>query len=79
LSKIYIRKFISSLLFCVCFRYYKDRNRKIHEQNRLNNVRQKVAIKLRVKPIIQMTDEELKDEFEQYELRHVQSTGDQNV
>jgi hypothetical protein len=38
-----------------------------------------VAIKLRVKPIIQMTDDELKDEFEQYELRNVETTGDQNV
>lgn len=76
---ITICSFISSVLFCVCFRYCKDRNRQIHEQNKLNNVRQKVAIKLRVKPIIQMTDDELKDEFEQYELRNVEPTGDQNV
>jgi hypothetical protein len=71
---------ISSVLCCFCFRYCKDRNRQIHEQNKLNNVRQKVAIKLRVKPIIQMTDDpkvsELKDEFE---LRNVEPTGDQNV
>jgi hypothetical protein len=35
-----------------------------------------VASKLRVKPIIQITDDELKDEFE---LRNVEPTGDQNV
>ena len=71
---------ISSVLCCFCFRYCKDRNRQIHEQNKLNNVRQKVASKLRVKPIIQMTNDpnvdELKDEFE---LRNVEPTGDQNV
>ena len=71
---------ISSILFCFCFKYCKDRHRQIHEQNKLNNVRQKVASKLRVKPIIQITDDpnvdELKDEFE---LRNVEPTGDQNV
>jgi len=67
---------ISSILFCFCFRYCKDRHRQIHEQNKLNNVRQKVSSKLRIKPIVEITQEELKDEFE---LRVVEPPGDQNV
>ena len=33
----------------------------------------------RIKPINQMTDEELKDEFEQYEIRTSQVTAEENV
>jgi hypothetical protein len=35
-----------------------------------------VSSKLRIKPIVEITQEELKDEFE---LRVVEPTGDQNV
>jgi hypothetical protein len=74
---------ISSVIFCLCFRYYKDRNTQINERIRLNNSRKKIMLKFRIKPIIEITDDqninELKDEFEQYEVRQPQITGEQNV
>lgn len=67
------------ILFIVLIRHYKNYGREKNEKNRILNVRRKLMISHRIKPIIQMTDEELKDEFEQYEIRTSQVTAEENV
>lgn len=70
---------ISSFILCCCLKccrdIYKEREFKI----KTDNTRKKIMVKNRIKPIIQMTNEELKDEFEQYEIRTPQLTGQENV
>ena len=67
---------ISSIIICFCFKYCKDRRRQIDKQNKLNNAINKAFAKIRIKPIIEMKDEELNY---MYELRYPQITGDQSV
>jgi predicted histidine transporter YuiF (NhaC family) len=73
---ITISSVIWGLLLCFCFRYCKNRHKEEKEKNRLENFRKRLMIKHKVKPIIQMTDHELKDE---YEIRQSQHIGEQNV
>ena len=76
---ITISSVISGVLLCFCFRYCKNRHKEEKEKNRLENTRKRLMIKHKIKPIIQMTDDELKDEYEQYEIRQSQLIGEQNV
>ena len=68
----------SVIMMCCCYNYYKGIKAE-QSKNKLDNTRKKSMVKNKVKPIIQMTDEELKDEFEQYEIRTPQLTGQENV
>lgn len=68
----------SVIMMCCCYNYYKVVREK-ESKNKLENTRKKFMVKNKVKPIIQMTDEELKDEFEKYEIRRPQITGEENV
>lgn len=76
---ITISSVISGVLLCCCLRYCKNRHKEEKEKNRLENTRKRLMVKHKIKPIIQMTDEELKDEYEQYEIRQSQLIGEQNV
>lgn len=76
---ITISSVISGVLLCFCFRYCKNRHKEEKEKNRLENTRKRLIVKCKIKPIIQMTDDELKDEYEQYEIRQSQPIGEQNV
>lgn len=68
----------SIIIMCCCYSYYKGVREK-ESKNNLDNTRRKLMVKNKIKPISKMTDEELKDEFEQYELRRPQITGEENV
>lgn len=76
---ITISSVISGVLLCFCFRYCKNRHKEEQEKNRLENTRKRLMVKHKIKPIIQMTDDELKDEYEQYEIRQSQLIVEQNV
>lgn len=80
---ITISSVISGVLLCFCFRYCKNRHKEEKEKNKLENTRKRLMVKHKIKPIIQMTDDpevnELKDEYEQYEIRQSQPIGEQNV
>ena len=68
----------SVIMMCCCYNYYKGIKAE-QSKNKLENTRKKLMVKNKIKPIIQMTNEELKDEFEQYEIRRPQITGEENV
>lgn len=64
---ICLGSFIFILLFVFCIKFYKDINTKLKEKN-VANKRKKIILK-RVKPIICISDEEVKDEFENNQIR----------
>lgn len=73
---------ISFILCCFCFTYCKDSNR-VNQKNRLHNSQPNLilTLKFKVEPIIEIniTDDELKDEDEQYDIINIQPTGCKNV
>lgn len=71
---------VSCFLLVVCLiRHHNQINRENNDKGRQINFRRKLMVSHKVKPIFQMTDEELKDEFEQYEMRTPQITGEEKV
>jgi hypothetical protein len=70
--------FISGFYFTNCLSFCKKKFR-TEEHNMSSNYKKKVSIRTKIKPIIQMTDEELKHEFEQFNIRHPQITSALNI
>ena len=58
----------SGALFCWFFNHYKEINT-ARLRNRVDNVRKNSIFKTKIKPIIEITCEEVKDEFKQHEIR----------
>ena len=75
---IALSSFSSIIIFCGCFKYYRDIFREKNEKNRLNNIRNKFKKSSnRIKPIsLIILDEELKDESK---LRIPKLIGEENV
>ncbi len=67
---------ISSVIFCFCVKCYFNKRKRESEKIRLQNTR--ILIRHKIKPFIQI-DEEVKDEFEQYDIIKPQIIGDENV
>ena len=71
---LYIIGGSGSCFIIVCIiKHYNQLNRE------LINLWSELMLSHRVNPIIQISDEELKDEFEQYEIRTPQINGEENV
>ena len=68
--------FTCFILIVCLIRHYRQINREKNNIDRLINIRRKLTVSHKVKPIFQMTDEELKDEFEK---RTPEITAEENV
>ena len=71
--------FASIVLVCICGKFIKDRETERKEKNKIDNVRKRLMAKNIIHPIIESKDEEVKDEYLQYEIRTPQITGEENV
>lgn len=76
---IILTSFSSFVTLFYCLRYYKNYHREKNEKNRLSNIHKILISKKRIKPISEIIDEEIKNEFLQYEIRTPQITGEENV
>ena len=70
---------ISSWICCICFSFCLKKYNKENQNARLQNTRILTRHKIKPFEIDQPIDDEIKDAFEPYSIRHPQITGDENV
>ena len=67
-----------SILFIGLIRYYNNMIRENNFKMRLSNIRKKIIHSNKIKPVIRISFEELKDEFEN-EIRNHEIIREENV
>ena len=70
--------FTTVMLFCFCIKYIKEKEIERIEK-KIDNIRKKLVAKNIIHPITEENYEEVKDEFEQYEIRRPQISGEENI
>jgi hypothetical protein len=70
---------ISSFILCCFFKCYRDVSREKQLKNIAKISRKNLLLKNKIKPIIEITEEEVKDSLVEYQIRTPQITGEENV